>query len=400
MTQDASAPGPPPAPSESGLEQQLWHVQRLEAIGRLAGGVAHEFNNALGGIVGYANIIRGKLGPDHELSEYAAKIEHWAMHASELSGELLAFARRAPMDRHPMDIHECLSRAASVVRRLGGASMEVVLQLDATRSVVDGDKGRLEDAVLKLVGNARDAMPDGGRVTIRSEDAELSAETRLGAAFGTNPGAYIKVMISDTGTGMGHDVLSHLFEPFYTTGDMATSTGLSLASVYGTVKQHNGYILADSTPGEGSAFTLYLPLASDSDGAAAVPEGVVQGTGTVLVVVPDQVQRESATVMLGECGYDTLSTARGDGALGLCRSKGTTVDVVLMDLVLPGENSARCLRQLREVTPEMPVVVASPHRDLRMQYEIETAGASALVDKPFRIEQLSRAIADACASKT
>ncbi len=383
------------------VEQQLRHALRLDAIGRLAGGVAHEFNNILGAIAGYASLLRTKTGARGELAASIGKIEAWAMKASGLTGQLLAFARRTPLERKPMDIHESISRVATVLSNVHGASLTVETEPGAAGAIIDGDESRLEDALLKLGTNARQAMAAGGRLVFSTRIERLREGEMPGpaAADGARPpftvaaGEYVAVQVCDNGPGIDPGALPHVFEPFFSTRDMATAPGLGLASVYGIVKQHNGYIFAHSSPGRGARFTIYLPVSAGGVSQAAT--GLVRGSGTVVVAIADRVERESASVMLNQCGYETVPADRGATALDIVSTRSGNVDLVLIDLVLPGENSALCLQRLLEHAPDTPVVVASGWRDMRMQAELERAGVRAVVDKPFRAYQMSHAVAEA-----
>lgn len=383
------------------LEQQSWHVQRLDAIGRLAGGVAHEFNNVFGAIVGCASLLRGKAGANADFAESIAKIEACAMKASGLTGQLLAFARRTPLDRRLTDIHESITRVTKVLENVHGDALTIETDFAASTAVVDGDESRLEDALLKLGINARQVMPDGGTLVFRTRTERLGQGEERGSVpvdpsarrFVVAAGEYVVIRVCDNGPGIEPAVLPHIFEPFFTTHEMATAPGLGLASAYGTVKQHNGYIFAESRPGEGATFTIYLPV-SVAGGAPRAEGGMERGTGTIVVAVADRLDRESVVVMLEQCGYETIPVSTGGRALECMALRPREVDLLLMDLVLPGESSAACLLQVLNQVPDTPVVVASSWRDIRMQSELERAGVRALVDKPFRAHQVSQVVAD------
>jgi two-component system cell cycle sensor histidine kinase/response regulator CckA len=249
------------------LEEQLQQAQKMEAIGLLAGGIAHDFNNILGGIIGYAELLQIKLGNTPE-SQYAERILNSSGKASALVKQLLTFARRAPIEMVACDVHERIEQAISLLGPIADRKIDIKMQFDATDSVVRGDRNELESALLNIAINARDAMPQGGTLKFETLNVTIDTNHLAQMPLWIRPGAYIQVIIADSGEGMSEPVVQHIFEPFFSTKKTGKGTGLGLASAYGSLKQHKGYIAVKSAVGKGTTFTILIPLQSHQIPAA------------------------------------------------------------------------------------------------------------------------------------
>ncbi len=377
------------------LREQLLHAQKMEAIGRLAGGIAHDFNNILGGMMGYADLVKLRLSEDSPLLPFVGKITEAGSHAASLTRQLLTFARRSPTTKTLTDMHEIIRTVVAMLRRTIDRKIEIITDLNASSSLIDGNRDQLENALLNLTINAVDAMPGGGTITLSTELVYLKRRwLREHSAEGA-PGMYVKVSVKDTGTGMSGEVRERAFEPFFTTKESGKGTGLGLSGVFGSVKQHNGCITLDSAPDKGTTIELYLPQGAigQPQEEARDEQSAAPGNGTVLVVDDEAVIRESAMEMLSELGYTVLGCSAGREAVELFTSERESIDAVLLDLIMPNMNGAECFRLLREIDPAVRVVVVTGYTDRDAEARIVEEGAAAVVRKPFRLSHLSRVLA-------
>ena len=376
------------------LQDQLQQAQKMEAIGQLAGGIAHDFNNLLGGISGYSDVLKIKMDQDSGLVKYVQKIQDAAIKAAGLTHQLLTFARKARVSMATVDIHNAIDRAFGILERTIDRQIEIERHLDAWTSTVVGDTSLIENALLNLAINARDAMPDGGRLTLATEVVYLKQSWFRGQTFDGMPGVYLKVSVADTGIGMDKATQAKVFEPFFTTKEPGKGTGLGLASVYGCVKQHNGYITVQSEPGKGSRFTLFLPLSEKAVEEAKDEPELIHGEGTVLVVDDEIIMREAASEMLTGLGYKVMSCANGFEAVECFRKNYKETDAVLLDMIMPKMNGIDCYRKLKEINPRVRVIIASGYSDEKQDIQIKELGVKDFIEKPFKISKLSRCIAD------
>ncbi|MHC4960153.1 MAG: response regulator, partial [Planctomycetota bacterium] len=376
-------------------QRQLAQAEKMGLLGQLAGGIAHDFNNLLGGIMGCADLLRRRGAVEKDRIRYADMILETGQRAADLVRQLLSFARPGPADQVAVDVHDLIGEVVRILRHTIDPGIVVREELRAARAVVEGDPSELQRALLNIGVNARDAMPDGGRLTFSTADIDLDAETCQRLEQSIEPGRYLEVGIADTGAGMTKDVLAHVFEPFYTTKGVGEGTGLGLAAVYGTVCGHGGAIHVYSEPGHGSQFKFFLPLTEAAAAAAAAsgPTDVVHGTGTVLVVDDEAVIRNLAGDMLRFLGYDVLFADSGSKALDICGRE--EVDLVILDFVMPGMDGAETLRELRKLDASVKVLIASGfHLDVNMG-DLRREGAAGFIGKPFIVASLSRAVARA-----
>ncbi|MBD3216436.1 MAG: PAS domain S-box protein [Candidatus Lokiarchaeota archaeon] len=378
-----------------GLEERLRQSQKLEAIGQLAGGVAHDFNNCLGGISGYVELMSMKSEDPATIVAYAAKILSSVRKAANLTKQLLNFARKATIDPQPMDIHGSINQTVEMLRHTIDRRIELQTILLANRTIVNADASQIENALLNLGVNARDAMPEGGQLVFETAIATINKDSFSGYPFQAVPGDYVKITVSDTGTGMDNETKIRIFEPFFTTKEVGKGTGLGLASVYGTMKQHNGYVTLDSGVGHGTSFHLFVPLA-DKDVCSGIDEaktGPVAGVGRILFVDDEENIRDSTAELLGGLGYEVACCSNGQEAVEYYSANQQQVDAVILDMVMPKMGGLDCYRRLKTLNPDVKVLVASGYGEQKEQDAIMNEGAKGFMIKPFRMADLSRALA-------
>jgi PAS domain S-box-containing protein len=377
-------------------EERFRQSQKLEALGRLAGGVAHDFNNLLTVIVSCSEALLDDLSPEDRLRGDAAEIAEAAAKAAQLTRQLLAFGRRQPSNPIPVDVGQTVGGMERMLRRLIGEDVELVVSREPGLLPVQADPGRIEQVVLNLLVNARDAMPAGGRVTIETANVRRTS----GDGLDLPPGAYVSLAVSDTGTGMTGEVRSHLFEPFFTTKAEGKGTGLGLATVYGIVKQAGGDVRVDSEPGRGSRFEVLLPAAPPEIAlgeAVAASDQVLAGTETVLLVEDESRVRAAEAQMLRRAGYTVLEAADGDTALGMAAGD-TRFDVLVTDLVMPRLGGAALAAKLRKLRGPIPVVFVSGYGGEVLAGDDLGDATAAVLQKPFTAAALTRAIRERLAA--
>ena len=372
------------------IEERVRQSERMEVVGQLAGGVAHEANNQMTVVLGASSFLLGR--PD--LPETARKDLEYIREAAErtaaITAQLLAFSRRQVVQSRVFELDDVIQGLEGVLRRALGERSTLVLQLRAG-SRVNADPGQLSQVLLNLVLNSRDAMPLGGRLSIETSVAELTdsyAKQRPGVAI--RPGPYAVIAVSDTGHGMGPETLSHLFEPFYTTKPIGKGTGLGLATVYGIVKQSHGYVWAYSELGEGTTFKIYLPLDASSVAPTAPAEPPSRATGeTVLLVEDEPAVRIMTSRALQEFGYGVIEASGGHQALGVLERKDTRFDLLITDVILPGMDGPELARRAAELTPNLPVLFISGYTDDEIVRRGLLQAGQPFLQKPFTPEALA-----------
>ncbi len=370
------------------LEGQLLQAQKMEAVGVLAGGVAHDFNNILSVIMGLGNLIQMNLAPDDRNKPYVDQIVLSSEKAAELTQSLLAYSRKQRIALEHLRVDEVVTNAAKLLKRLLPEDIELRLELagDAMSALVD--VAQIDQVFMNLATNARDAMPGGGRFTIRTEKAILDETFRKNHGFG-RPGIYARLSVSDTGVGMDEKTTARIFEPFFTTKEVGKGTGLGLASVYGIVKQHNGYIEVTSRPHEGTAFDIYLPLAGARIRKPVVTRIEIKGgSETILVIEDDPEVRKMITRILSDQGYAPLEAADGRDALKVYNQHRDGIDLVMLDVVMPGKNGKEVLDEIALLHPGVKAIFMSGYTgDVVIDKGVREESVDFL-QKPIKVHQL------------
>jgi len=376
------------------LEEQLMHAQKMEAVGRLAGGVAHDFNNMLTVISGYNQMILDQLSPLDPMRGYAEEILKAADRAAALTNQLLAFSRRQIVQPRVFNVNAALSQTEKMLRRLIGEDVVLTLSLHPETGNVKADPGHLEQAIFNLATNARDAMPNGGRLTIETANVSLD-DTYARTHLGVQPGDYVMIAVTDSGHGMDMETKRHIFEPFFTTKERGKGTGLGLATVYGIIKQAGGDIWVYSELGKGTTFKLYFPRVADpvTDMTGSGSEAPArEGHETILVVEDEQGVRDLTARMLKQLGYTVLTAAGGAEAMEISRVHPGPIALLVTDVVMPNMNGAQLATELRQGRPGMKVIFVSGYTENTVS---DHGGLDAKADflaKPFTREGLSKKI--------
>jgi two-component system, cell cycle sensor histidine kinase and response regulator CckA len=377
------------------LQSELTQAQKMEAIGRLAGGVAHDFNNLLTALRGYADLTLLELDPGSRAAHNQRGIQEVVEQAKALTQQILAFSRRQVLQMANVDLNAELLSTGKMLRRLIGEEIEIVTSLQPDLRLVRGDKTQLQQVVVNLAINARDAMPHGGKLTISTSNAELPAEL-LPARPEPHASAYVKLTMADTGLGMDADTRNRVFEPFFTTKELGRGTGLGLATAYGIVRQHGGFIDVESAPGAGSLFTVYLPCAEAATQAEAPASSAAlaaRGSETILVVEDDTTVRELVCRQLADCGYRVLAAVDPQEAFAQAFRHDGPIALVLTDVVMPGMNGREMYARLSTQRPGLRVLYMSGYAGEALAHHggVLDAGLR-LIQKPFSIADLTRAV--------
>ncbi len=368
--------------------------QRLEAIGRLAGGVAHDFNNLLGVILGYSRLLAERLPENGSFRGGLEKIEHAAESAASLTRQLLAFSRRQILEPKVIDLNQVVADVEPLIRRVIGADITFETNLASSLWNVKADPAQVEQVIMNLALNARDAMPDGGRLVIETSKAEID-EKYIQRRPTVPPGHYTMLSVADTGSGIPLEVQAHIFEPFFTTKEKGKGTGLGLATVYGIVKQSGGHVWVYSEPGMGTAFRIYLPATEataeiTNQRVASSPR--LQGSETILVVDDHADLRDLAGLILKQSGYAVLMADTPAAALHIARSHSDPIDLLLTDVILPGMNGRILAQQLLALRPSAKVLFASGYTENVIAHHGELEPGTNFLQKPFSLDTLTRKV--------
>jgi PAS domain S-box-containing protein len=372
------------------LEAQLRQAQKMEAVGQLAGGVAHDFNNVLGIIGGNVDLLSERIPPDEICQKYLERVRMAVKSATAVTGQLLAFSRKQILQPVILDLNTVVRELNKMTYRLIGENIRVVLALEPDLGLVKADRGQIEHALMNLAVNARDAMPDGGKLFIRTANVHLDQDF-VKKYVGSVPGDFIKLVVTDTGCGMTKDVLAHIFEPFFTTKGVGKGTGLGLATVYGIVKQSEGHICVESKPGAGTTFEIYLPRVQRAATVVrpAKSANFAWGSETILLVEDEPFLREVTRIQLEKLGYQVLEAADAEQALRLFDDHGGEVSLLLTDVIMPGMDGHALGDHLRHRKPGLRILYMSGYTDDETLREHVSESIQAILIKPFPFETLA-----------
>jgi len=381
---------------EHSLHEQLRHSKKMETVGQLAGGVAHDFNNMLSAIMGSAEMLSVKIGDDPKLAKYAKIIIEAGNRAAGLVRKLLDFSRKGKVESAPLDAHPCVGLTVALLERGIDKRIRIETALDAKDSVISGDLIQLQNSLLNLGLNARDAMPDGGVLRFSTANVELGPDACSEGPLmeGAKPGRYIEISVSDSGVGMTQKVMDKIFEPFFTTKKVGEGTGLGLAAVYGCVRDHGGGIRVSSSPGKGSTFKILLPLAESQILVSKAPLASRRGSGLVLIVDDEPGIQSSAHAMLSELGYDVLIAKGGLLAIEIFKDH-PEIDLVLLDMVMPDMSGKEAFLAMRKLRPDAKILLCSGFAKNDIVSELMKLGAKGFLQKPCSMAELSEWIGKA-----
>ncbi len=369
------------------LQERLQQANKMEAIGTLAGGIAHDFNNLLMGIQGYASLSLMDTDPSHPNYQRLKRIEAQVQSGADLTKQLLGFARGGRYEIKPTDMNDIIQKTASM---FGRTKKEIAIHQKFGKDlfVVEVDRGQMERVFMNLYVNAWQAMPGGGEIYLETENVFLDDEQAF--SYDLKSGNYVKVSMTDNGTGMDEKTRERIFDPFFTTKDMGRGAGLGLATVYGIIKGHNGMINVYSEPGHGTTFSIYLPASEKEVVKEKTAAGTIaRGTETILLVDDEQMILEVSRELLESIGYRVYTAGRGQEAIAVYMEKGNEIDLVLLDMIMPGMSGGETLDRLREINPDIKVILSSGYSINGEARKIMGKGCNGFLQKPFQLEQLS-----------
>ena len=376
------------------LEGRMRQAQKMEAIGTLAGGIAHDFNNLLMGIQGYTSLMLIDMDPGQPHYEKLRSIEEQVRRGAELTRQLLGFARGGRYEVKPLNLNEVI-RQSSVTFGRTKKELTIHRQLRQGLWTVEADRGQIEKVVMTLFVNAWQAMPGGGDLTIETCNAEIGEDHSL--PYQVSPGRYVRVSVSDTGMGMDEQTQQRVFDPFFTTKAMGRGTGLGLATVYGIVKGHGGFIQVESAPGKGTTFTFFLPASGRrrrADREIPTAKGTVGAKKTVLVVDDEPANMEVTKEILEILNYDVRTACTGRAAITIFHEYHEAIDLIILDMIMPGMGGGETFDRLKQIKPDVRVLLSSGYSLEGQAKDILNRGCLGFIQKPYKIEELARKIQD------
>jgi two-component system cell cycle sensor histidine kinase/response regulator CckA len=385
--------------AEQARAEQLRQSQKLESVGRLAGGIAHDFNNMLTAINGFSDLTLRKLPEGDPLRANLLEIRKAGSRSAELTQQLLAFSRRQMLHPRVIDLNQTVNDTKVLLERLIGEDIEVSLALSPDIGSVQADPGQITQVIMNLAVNSRDAMPDGGKITIETANQDLDQDYMAGHAE-MPAGSYVMLAVSDNGSGMSPEVQKHLFEPFFTTKPTGHGTGLGLATVYGIVKQSGGYIWAYSELGQGAVIKVYLPRLEaeiDKVPAANISTEDLRGDETILLVEDEDIVRRLARKILETCGYTVIEAADGAEGVEICKNTGQQIDLLLTDVVMPKMSGRQLVQNVAAIRPELKILFMSGYTDDSIVRHGAIKSGENFIQKPFTFNALAgkiRAVLD------
>jgi len=380
------------------IEERFRSLQKMEAIGTLAGGVAHDFNNLLTTIIGQTDLAMMELDADKPARAQLEEIYEASMRASALTRQLLLFSRKQPMEKKPVDINGTVVNLLKMVKRVIGEDIEVKVELEPELWPVEADPGNIEQVIVNLAVNARDAMPEGGSVTIKTENSYQGGES-LPQDIQVSQGNHVCLSLTDTGTGMDADTMHHIFEPFFTTKEAGKGTGLGLSVVYGIVRKHKGWVDVVSQRGQGSTFMVYLPASepvTSEDLEARDSIEIYQGRGEhVLLVEDDPAVRSLVLAALESNGYLVREAGSYDEAISIFEKDPGSFQFILSDVVLPDKSGIQLVETLLSIRPDLKILLCSGYTDEKSQWSVIKERNYNFLEKPFNVTTLLQRVREA-----
>ena len=378
---------------QKALETKFAQSQKMQAVGQLAGGVAHDFNNLLTVIIGNCEFLLMRHQAGDPSFKEINEVHQNALRAAALVSQLLAFSRKQTMQPKALVLGDVIGELAQMLRRLVGEGIALNVERDSDLWTVHADEAQLSNAIINLVVNARDAMPSGGTVVIKTVNQTVNKSSALGTAI-MPPGDYVRIEVSDTGTGMSQEIQSKIFDPFFTTKPVGQGTGLGLATVYGIVKQTGGFITVDSEVGKGTSFNIYLPrLRADTNAApvevVAAPTRDVTGQDTILLVEDEEAVRSFAARALRMRGYNVLEAGGGEEALEIVKSEAHTIHLIITDVVMPSMDGPTMVRHVKQLKPDLRVIFMSGYAEEAFRRNDQSSEDIHFLPKPFGLKQLA-----------
>jgi nitrogen-specific signal transduction histidine kinase/ActR/RegA family two-component response regulator len=385
------------------LEEQFRQAQKMEAVGRLAGGIAHDFNNLLMVIQGYADLLADRLPVGEALHRNAEQIQTAAQRAAALTQQLLAFSRKQILAPKVLNVHSVVADMEKMLQRLIGEDIELETSSKPDLWLVKADRSQIEQVVMNLAVNARDAMPQGGRLMIETTNVEFDASVSHSPAV-VAPGKYVMLAVTDNGCGMDSKTQAHIFEPFFTTKEKGKGTGLGLATVYGVVKQSGGYVWVYSEPGHGTTFKIYLPRIEDETATSArdrnvKPDALPRGTEVVLLVEDEAGVRELAREYLEMSGYTVIVAPDGRTAIELASMHKGTIHLLMTDMVMPGIGGRELAERVAAIRPEIKILYMSGYTDQAVVHQGILGTDAPLLQKPFTLATLTTKLREILAAE-
>lgn len=372
------------------MEQQLQQTQKFEAIGTLAGGIAHDFNNLLMGIQGRASLISTDIETTPSHFEHIQAIDAYIRSATDLTRQLLGFARGGKYEVKPTDINILVKHSGKMFGRTK-KEIQIHIKLQNTPLVAAVDRNQIEQVLLNLYVNSWQAMPEGGKLYLETKTTSLDEDYCL--PYQATPGRFAKISVTDTGVGMDEAVRKRIFDPFFTTKEKSRGTGLGLASAYGIIKNHDGIITVYSEVGHGTTFNIYIPITKkQAYQEPAVEEKIVKGSETILLVDDEKMILDVGKGMLKRLGYRVLVAHGGEQALDTIQLKGDEIELVILDLIMPGMDGGKVFDRIKDIQPQLPVILSSGYAINGQANEILKKGCNGFIQKPFNISEFSQKV--------
>ncbi|MFC1564480.1 response regulator [candidate division KSB1 bacterium] len=374
------------------LERQLFEAQKMESIGRLAGGIAHDFNNILTGIMGYAEMLHMKyLNSDTTEEQATNVIMDGAERAAKLTQQLLGFASGGKYNPEPVNVNSQIKDTVKIIEKILSRSIEIKYDLDPGINSIEVDKNQFDQVLTNIIINSRDAMPGGGELKFRTRNRYIDSEfAELNENF--TQGDYVEISVSDTGVGMSNEVKEHIFEPFFTTKGKGKGTGLGLATVYGILKNHDAQIKIDSAAGEGTEIKLYFPKTEKAFPVESAVSDLSSGEATILLVDDEEYIRDISGKLLEKLGYKVILACNGRECINIYSERSSEIDLIMLDLIMPEMAGEETFTRLKEINPDIKVIILSGYTKDGTAKDILKAGGKGFLQKPFRLHEVSEII--------